>query len=610
MPEEGPSAAKPAKSQEFLRGEVRLAIVGFAVTALLVITSALSTWWALRTQSETLEKVREEQIRSIGATLARSAEVMLANDQLAIARQILAERSQACQFTYRLVLADSKVVADSDPSRITPLPLPAQWSGSATRSDDPDGPSSWTFPMDVPNRGLARLEITISAASLPVSSWPTRAGMGAICVGALVALMVLYRRVRHGLRGLWAIRQALLAREMGQTAPAALEVNPAWGREAKAWNRLLGEEEADQRAKVLEKAKESLQSRRQYGGDLAAACDGLSQGLILIDGNHRAIYVNGAAAVLLQTTRDKAVSAEISALITDARVIAAVESAMTGPMRGRTIVEVERNDDGGKGVLRFIVRPVRREDWGVAMIVIEDITQQRMAEEARNAFVAQATHELRGPLTNIRAYAEMALDEGKNDPAVQANCLSIINQETFRLDRMVGDILSIAEIEAGTLTLRQDDVRLDEVFPELQADYAAQAKEKEIALTFDLPPKLPVIRGDREKIALGLHNLLGNALKYTPSGGQVRMVVTVDAGKLTVEVSDTGIGMTEEDMQRIFDKFYRAKDKRVAKVKGSGLGLAIAREVVRLHGGDISVRSELDKGSTFTLVLPIGEGAA
>jgi signal transduction histidine kinase len=264
-------------------------------------------------------------------------------------------------------------------------------------------------------------------------------------------------------------------------------------------------------------------------------------------------------------------------------------------MQGRTIVEVQRDDAGGKGVLRFIVRPVRREDWGVAMIVIEDITQQRMADEARNAFVAQATHELRGPLTNIRAYAEMALDEGKADPAVQANCLSIINQETFRLDRMVGDILSIAEIEAGTLTLKRDDVRLDELFPELQADYAAQAKDKEITIAFDLPPKLPVMKGDREKIALGLHNLIGNALKYTPSGGQVRVA---------------GIGMTEDDMQHVFEKFYRAKDRRVAKVKGSGLGLAIAREVVRMHGGDIIVRSELDKGSAFTLTLPVGGESA
>jgi len=234
---------------------------------------------------------------------------------------------------------------------------------------------------------------------------------------------------------------------------------------------------------------------------------------------------------------------------------------------------------------------------GVAMIIIEDITQQRVAEESRNAFVAQATHELRTPLTNIRLYAETALDEGKDNAEVRSNALNIINQEAFRLDRIVNDILSIAEIEAGTFSLRRDDVRLEEVFPELQRDYAAQAKEKRLTMVWNLPPKLPVIKADQGKFALALHNLLGNALKYTPEGGQVTVTVTADRGRLAVDVADSGIGIGDEDCQRIFEKFYRARDPRVGQIKGTGLGLAIAREVIRLHGGDITVHSILDKAA-------------
>jgi len=153
-------------------------------------------------------------------------------------------------------------------------------------------------------------------------------------------------------------------------------------------------------------------------------------------------------------------------------------------------------------------------------------------------------------------------------------------------------------------------VRLEEIFPELQAGYAAQADEKQIQMVFNLPPKLPVIKGDREKIRVALHNLVGNALKYTPAGGQVSVTVTANDGHLVVEVGDTGIGMSEEDREHAFEKFYRAKDARVAKITGSGLGLAIAREVVRMHGGDITVESELNRGSTFTLALPIPVEAA
>jgi signal transduction histidine kinase len=324
----------------------------------------------------------------------------------------------------------------------------------------------------------------------------------------------------------------------------------------------------------------------------------------------RAKYVNGAAAALLRAGRQTMVGADVAAFLHEERVVAAARAATRGPVQGRTILEVEQDGDAGREVLRFIVRPARRDDAAVAMVIVEDITQQRVAENARNAFLAQATHELRTPLTNIRLYAEMGLEEKRDDPAGQANCLSVINQETVRLDRMVGDILSIAEIEAGTLRLKKDDVRTEELLRELQASYAPMAREKGVDLAFDLPPKLPVLAADRDKIALALHNLVGNALKYTPSGGSVRVTVADTEDPFTVEVADTGIGMTEEDCGHVFERFYRAGDRRVSDIEGSGLGLAIAREVARLHGGDITVQSQLEQGSTFTFTVPTAKEMA
>jgi two-component system sensor histidine kinase VicK len=113
-----------------------------------------------------------------------------------------------------------------------------------------------------------------------------------------------------------------------------------------------------------------------------------------------------------------------------------------------------------------------------------------------------------------------------------------------------------------------------------------------------------VIQADRDKIVLALHNLIGNALKYTDAGGRVSVSVSESAGRLAVSVSDTGVGISEADAERVFDKFYRAKDGRVASVTGTGLGLTLARDVVRLHGGDIELESELNKGTRFTIVLP------
>lgn len=155
------------------------------------------------------------------------------------------------------------------------------------------------------------------------------------------------------------------------------------------------------------------------------------------------------------------------------------------------------------------------------------------------------------------------------------------------------------------MALKKDDIRLDSLFGDLQGDYAALAAEKQITMEFDLPPKMPVIQGDREKLAVVVQNLLGNAIKYTPEGGEVRVFVEMSERELTLEVSDSGIGISEEDVEKVFEKFYRANDPRVGDITGSGLGLALTSEIVRLHGGDLTVESELNEGSTFKMTLPI-----
>ncbi len=594
-----------------LRGQSPFASIAFALAAILLASMGASAWWATRTQRRSLEQARMDQLNVVGDMLAQSAEAMLAANELSSLRRIIAEAARSYQLGQcRVLLPDGQVVADASPRRITLYELPAQWSGSPPAAQvkaSAEGMILRELPLLVPGRGSAKLTITAFVAPADESYWPAQAGIGAISVGALTALLLLHRLSRSRLKALGAIRGALLAREQGQTCASALEINPDWGMEAKAWNHLLIQADQERRQIALEKTRELLQGRRSAGGDLGAAFDAMSQGMILVDKKCRAKYANGAAAVLLQVKREDIVSAPVSDFIHDPRVLEAVRAAANGSALRRTVVEVQRNGDSG--LLRFLVRPMRREDSAVAMIIIEDITQQRVAEEARNAFVAQATHELRTPLSNIRLYVEAALEEGEKDPAARANSLNIINQETRRLDRMVGDILSVAEIEAGTLKLKVDDVRLDKLFADLQADYAAQAQERQVELSFDLPPKLPVIQADRDKVAVALHNLLGNALKYTPAGGRVAVRVAIGGGQMVVEVSDTGIGINEEDRPRVFEKFYRARDRRVAETTGTGLGLAIAREVIRLHGGDITVQSELDKGSTFTLALPItGEG--
>jgi len=175
---------------------------------------------------------------------------------------------------------------------------------------------------------------------------------------------------------------------------------------------------------------------------------------------------------------------------------------------------------------------------------------------------------------------------------------------------MIDEMLSAAQIESGSLCLARDDVRMDELLRELEGDFAAQATDKGVRFHLELPPKCPRIQADRAKLTLAVHNLVGNAFKYTPFGGQIKVVLEVRPGDLELAVTDSGIGIASEEQARVFDRFYRSADPRVGQQTGTGLGLTLARDVVRLHGGDVEVRSELDHGSTFLVRLPLPKEAA
>lgn len=587
-----------------MRGESVIASTGLTLAVILLVAMAASAWWTLRTQRQTMQAARQEQLNALGGLLSHSAEALLTSDELAKVRLMISDAARSYSLAgCRIVLSDGQVVADIESSKITAHRLPDSWSPDPSTAQASAEPDAYTFPLQIGERGEARLELWSQPVDGALKSWETQAGFGLIGAIGMLALLVTYRRMRSQLRAMGAIREALLARHGGEKSHAAMFVrHPA--PEAKVWNELIAENERLNTELLVERVREEANAGRDSGNDLEGVCDAMWQGLLLIDDQMRIKYANGAAAVLLRTTREEMTGKEVTSLALDNSLLDPIRQVVSGSLRRRVTNEVKLEGENGQGVLRFHVRPVRRGDRAAAMVIVEDVTQQRLAEEARNLFVAQATHELRMPLTNIRLYTESALEEGERDVAVRAKCLNVINQESKRLERIVGDMLSVAEIEAGTLKLRMGDLRLETLFEELKNDYQAQANEKQITLKFNLPPKLPAIKADRDKIVLALHNLIGNAIKYTPAKGTVNVNVEITERHLIVEVADTGIGINPEESELIFDKFYRSKDARVAEIAGTGLGLSVARELIRLHRGDITVRSQLNQGSTFTLTIP------
>lgn len=588
-------------------GESIIATFGVSGSLILLAVIGASWWWTLYTHRATLHDERRRQLEVASTVAARGIEGLLAAGDLSAARVVVADLARCTGSAECLLLTPSGgVLAASDPSLINLPSLPETWSAGTASFSGPvadEGVVVTEVPvvLSPDAAGLLRVRLPVEYPSW--TNWEVQAGVAGVAVVGLGAFLGVYHRVRTRMRAMGAVSDALACLGQGESSRDALEVSESFGETALAWNSMVRERETLQRQLAVERSGQSGSGVRRRDENLNEACDAMWHGLLVVDDQLRIRYTNGAAATFMGTTREQLLNSDARETLTFKPVVDALSSVSGRALRTRSVIEAEP-EPGRDAFLRFTVRPMRKVDTMAAMVLVEDVTQQRLADRSRNGFVAQATHELRTPLTNIRLYVEAMVEREDQDPVERAQCLNVINEEVRRLERIVGDMLSVSELEAGSLSLVCDDVRLDALFEQLEADFQMQAKEKKITLEFRLPPKLPVIQADRDKIMMAVGNLVGNALKYTPEGGEVTVTVGTPAGNLTVEVADTGIGISDQDAALVFEKFYRAKDRRLASITGSGLGLALARQIVRMHGGDITLASVLDKGSTFTLSLP------
>jgi len=444
----------------------------------------------------------------------------------------------------------------------------------------------------------------VGTSSLIWVRWETVSIETALIWGAAaIVVLIVGRALRRRDRAGEAILSSVRAYARGTLATESLRVADDFGPLACAYNRLL-----DDRASMVTQAlagsleaagiKDHLKPQQ-----LQSVLDTLWHGVVIVAADGSVSLVNGAARVILGLDEHDDTSRTADDLADDHEVVSAIRRIASGQSRSPACFECTRESEGITTYLRFSLRP-RGGDEGGCVVIIEDTSGQHAADEARTSLMAHAVHELRTPLTNIRLYVEEALESDSDDTETRGRALNVINHEARRLERVVSDMLSAAEVESGSMSIQRGDVRLEQLFDELKEDYQAAADDKQIGLTFALPPKLPILTGDRDKLGLLLHNLIGNAIKYTPAGGAVVVRFEERDDAYVFEVADTGIGIDPEEAEQVFERFYRASDERVKNVTGTGLGLALAREVARLHGGDITLESRLDEGSTFTVTLP------
>jgi signal transduction histidine kinase len=247
-----------------------------------------------------------------------------------------------------------------------------------------------------------------------------------------------------------------------------------------------------------------------------------------------------------------------------------------------------------------------REVRGLAGSFNEMAERVAATQQAQREFLANVSHDLRTPLTSIQGFSQAIAEGVAGDPTSTQHAAQIIHDEAARMHRMVESLLDLARIEAGQFDLKTHAIATSDLLHGIGESVSVRARERGLNLALDVPPDLPRIAGDGDRLAQVFSNLLDNAIKHTPQGGHIRLHAQTAQRGIAVMVQDTGEGIPPDDLPRIFERFYQVdKSRQRERRAGMGLGLAIVRQIVQLHGGTINVASELGRGTTFTVWLPL-----
>jgi len=404
--------------------------------------------------------------------------------------------------------------------------------------------------------------------------WPA---LGIIVVLALALAIALGQAVARG-RALQAVRAATGVDEGGDDLAA--------------------------RVRRIQERSESVDwAAAQERRDTAYLADLVGVGIVHIDDDSRVDVANTAAHAFLGRAAGTMVGRTAIEAFVDRRIEGVIDDARE---RGAATGEVAVRDvDGPRLVVRARRSPVR----GV-WVVLEDVTELRRLQQIRAEFIDNLSHELRTPLTTVSLLAETlareAAEQGDAIPDRMRDRIVKIEVETGHIAQMVNELLDLSRIESGGAVVHLDDVDLGAIAAASAERLRLFAERQGVRLAVEAAPPLPRVRGDEARLGQVLINLLHNAVKFSPTGGDVTVRVEARDGEVVTSVEDRGVGIPRALQGRVFERFYKVDRARV-RGGGTGLGLSIARHVVEQHGGRIWVESEEGRGSTFSFAIPIAE---
>ncbi|PWK16197.1 two-component system histidine kinase PnpS [Tumebacillus permanentifrigoris] len=348
---------------------------------------------------------------------------------------------------------------------------------------------------------------------------------------------------------------------------------------------------------------DQIEDLTQQKGKVEGILTHLVSGVFVVDRSGRVTMVNPAAEKMIGVTAEDMLQKwhweaggnfGLSTLIDEAILVG------TAQKREVTFYKpVERT-------VEVYITPIQSNHNRIAgaVVLLHDVSDWRRLERMRSEFVANVSHELRTPITAVRGFSETLLDGAMENPEITKQFLQIIHDESERLTRLINELLELSKIESGHIQFRHGPVDLVKLVERTVVRYNHQGAQAGLSIRTELPEQPVELEADGDRVAQVLINLLGNAIAYTTPGGVVTVGVEEAGAEVVLRVNDTGIGIPEEDLPRLFERFYRVDKARARRSGGTGLGLAIVKHIVEGHHGRVVVTSEVGKGSCFRVYLP------
>ena len=435
--------------------------------------------------------------------------------------------------------------------------------------------------------GIARVALTLATVENSVNHVTRTIILATVIITllAVLAAWLIARTTTRPIRQLTRASQGIAAGQLGQkiTVPTKDEI----GQLARAFNEMSSNLKTTVEAISTEKTK------------LANVLGNMADGVIMTDVDGNVVLANPAAGKLFGFKEEDAVDKPLIEVVHDHEV----DEILKLCLKTRQEQTTQFESGIARRFLRAIAVPIDNQSrLNGVLFLLQDLTELKNLQTMRRELVGNISHELRTPIAGIKAMVETLRDGAIDDREAAQDFLGRIESEADRLTQIVTELTQLSRIETGRAELKIEPVNINALIDGVVAEMNPVAERQQITLLTELTPGLPLIQADKDRIRQTIINLVHNAIKFNKPNGRVTISTGYDGKSVTVSVSDTGIGISKEDLPHVFERFYKADKARTGG--GSGLGLAIAKHTVQAHGGDISVRSEEGKGSTFTFSLP------